>query len=154
MFNLVPWKKKLDEPAPPAVRDWHPLARFRQEFDQLLGSSWRDWPDPGFQLSPWNGLEVEDREDELVIRAEAPGFEPDEFDVQIAGNYLTLKAEHKEESTDDGRSSYRYGRFQRVVPLPTGIDPEKVEAKYHSGILTLRVPKTEAAKGRRIAVQQ
>lgn len=153
MFNLVPWKKKLPEAGSPATRDWHPLARFRDEFDQLLDSFWSDWPDPGFQFSPWSGLDVEDREDELLIRAEAPGFEPDEFDVQITGNHLTLRAEHKEEASGGGKSSYRYGQFQRTVPLPTGIDPEKVEARYHSGVLTLRVPKTEAAKGRRITVQ-
>jgi HSP20 family protein len=155
MFSLIPWKKKREgNGGALAHPEMYPLARFRQEFDNLLDRFWNDWPEMGMEPARWGwGMDVEDKENEVVVRTEAPGYEPDEFDVQLSGNHLIVKAEHKEEQKGEAGSSYRYGRFHRMVPLPHGVEPENIEARYHSGVLTIRVPKTEETKGKRIPVK-
>ncbi len=93
----------------------------------------------------------------MVVRAEVPGFEPGEVDVQVSGNLLTVKAEKKEEKKGkDGDGRYeerRYRTFHQSVTLPPGTDPGKIEARYKNGLLEVHVPKSEQAKGKRIPVK-
>jgi HSP20 family protein len=167
MFNLIPWKKKnnKEQGRELVAHQGHLLAEMRDEFDTLFNrflSRWflSRWAGPfGEELGPgrfW-GLEVEDRDHEVMVQAEAPGFEPDDLDVQVSGNLLTIKAEKKEESQGrkgDGRyEERRYRTFHRTVTLPPGTDPDKIEAKYHNGLLEVHVPKSEQAKGKRIPVK-
>lgn len=177
MFSLIPWKKRSgniavhrDEP----VREWDrgyegdlfPLARLRDEFDALVhrffGDPWFGsrmgelpalWNESPLDLN-WD-LGWEDRGNEYVYQAELPGFEPGDFDVKISGNVLSVRAEHKEEKKEkkNGGSQYRYGTFTRSVTLPHGVDEQRIDARYHSGILELHLPKTEEAKGKRIEVK-
>ena len=90
----------------------------------------------------------------MVVRAEAPGFEPGDFDLQVRGNQLTLCACHQDDSgkTDGG---YQWSRqeFSRTVTLPDDVDPEKVEANYRSGVLTVTLPKAKPSSSRKITVQ-
>jgi HSP20 family protein len=92
----------------------------------------------------------------VVVRAEAPGFEATDFDVQVSGDVLTIRAEHKEESREGGEggpAESRYGCFERWVTLPGGTDRDKVEARYRNGVLEVHLPKTPEAQGRRIEVK-
>jgi HSP20 family protein len=102
-------------------------------------------------------VNVEDTDKEIVIRAEAPGFEPQDFDIHISGNTLTIQAEHKHEAEEkQGEYRYterRYGRFQRSIPLSTAVNADKVETRYHNGVLEMRLPRTEEAPRRRIDVK-
>jgi HSP20 family protein len=175
MFNLIPWKKRGGNVAvrrDASLGDWqyqwdrdvHPLARLREEFDTLLTRFFDDrwWEDrfgPSNLLSEshpgWNwDLGWEDKENEYVFQAELPGFEPEDFEVKVSGNVLMVRAEHKDEKQDkDGGSSYHYGSFSRSVTLPRGVDSQKIDARYHSGVLELHLPKTEEARGKRIEVK-
>jgi HSP20 family protein len=156
MFNLIPWKKKGNGDGGTMVeREFHPLARLRDEFDSLLDRYWhgQGLPEGPFGFSRGWGLDLADEEKEFVVRAEAPGFEPDDFDVQILRNQLIVKAEHKEEQKEEGSSSFHYGKLHRMITLPDGIEPDKVEARYHSGVLEIRLPKGPEAVGKRIAVK-
>ena len=161
MFSLVPWRKRRNEESRSlAPRGRHPLAQLREEFDQLFDRFLSEWPAPlGSELGldrPW-GLDVEDREQEVVVQAELPGFEAGDLDVQVSGNVLTIRAERKHESQEgkgNGRHQERgYSRVFRTVTLPAGIDRDKVEARYRNGVLEVHVPKTETARGKRIPVQ-
>ncbi len=173
MFNLIPWKKRSgniavhrDEPVGKMShgfdRDVYPLARARDEFDSLMRRFFDDrWFDErlGNLPSLWNeprldwDLGWEDRENEYVFHAELPGFEVEDFDIKVSGNMLTVQAEHKEEKKKNGGSHYRYGSFSRTVTLPHGVDEEKIDARYHSGVLELHLPKTEQVQGKRIEVK-
>lgn len=166
MFNLIPWNRKT-----PAQQGGeltrgqeHPLMQLRNEMDVLFDRFWRDWPDFDQAFKGWPvlgeelpnlgwGMEVDDRENEIVVRAEAPGFEPKEFDVRVSSGHLILEAEHKEESKEGNGRRYQYGQFRRTLPLPPGIEEDKIEAKYRNGVLEVKVPKGEAAKAKRITVQ-
>lgn len=89
-----------------------------------------------------------------MVRAEAPGFEPSDFDLQIRGNELVCQCDNQERGRrkDKGYREWRRQEFQRAVTLPSAVDADKVEATYRNGILTLTLPKTEKTKGRRIEV--
>ncbi|MHB8864868.1 MAG: Hsp20/alpha crystallin family protein [Pirellulaceae bacterium] len=93
-----------------------------------------------------------DHEKEYVVHAELPGFEPEDFEIKTSGNLLTVRAEHKETKEQDGGSSYRYGSFSRSFTLPEGVDCDNIDASYHSGVLNVRLPKTEQAQAKRIPV--
>lgn len=162
MFNLIPWKKKTNkEQGRELVRQQgHPLAEMRDEFDTLFNRFLSRWAGPFGEelgLGRFWALDVEDGDQEVVVKAEAPGFEPADLDVQVSGNLLTIKAEKKEESQGKkGNGSYqqrRYRTFHRTVTLPPGTNPDKIEAKYHNGLLEVHVPKSEQAKGKRIEVK-
>jgi len=111
----------------------------------------------GGGLEPLWGVDVRDTDKEIVVRAEAPGFEPQDFDIHVSGNQLTIEAEHKQESEEKrGDFHYterRFGRFQRLIPLSTAVDTDKVEARYHNGVLELHLPRTEEVERRRIEVK-
>jgi HSP20 family protein len=151
--NLIPWKQQSDSELM-EVDPKNELAQFRANFDRMLSKMWSgDWDDA------WNkgwGCDVQDAEDEIVVRAEAPGFEPDEIDVRLSAGRLVMQAEHKTEvvKTGNGNGHFSsYGKFYRAMSVPAGIEADKIEASYKNGILEVHLPKGEEAKSKRIAVQ-
>lgn len=160
MFNLIPWKKKHEHGSEGSLVGQtfdRSLPQLRSDFDSLVSSFWNDWlfsDDRWLQSRLGWSFDMEEKEDAYLVRAEAPGFESDDFEVDVQGNYLSIRAERKEEQTNGGNGSrYQYGRFERTTLLPTGVDTENVSARYHSGVLELRLPKKEESRGKRIVVQ-
>ncbi len=152
MTRLSPWKRHWGGNGG-ALTEWsaHPLERFRQEFNEMMERFFENFPAFAEERG-WN-VEVDDRDDELVVHAEAPGFAPEDFNVQVAGNYLRIHAEHKEEGDEEGASWRRYGAIHETIPLPPGVDVDRINAHYRNGILNIHIPKGEEAKGKRIEVK-
>jgi HSP20 family protein len=102
-------------------------------------------------------VDVHEDDNALVLRAELPGVQRDDIDIQVDGNVLTLRGERKIEAEQDNRRYHRiervYGTFVRQFQLPTNVDATKIEAKLTDGILTLSLPKKEEQKPRRIEVK-
>lgn len=100
-------------------------------------------------------VDVIDREDELVVRAELPGVEKNDLDVSISDTTVTIKGatkrEEKEEKGDYYRCEMTQGEFARTVTLPAAVDGAKAKAKFKDGLLELTLPK--AAKSKRHSVQ-
>lgn len=87
------------------------------------------------------------KDDNLVIRAEMPGVDPDkDIDVVAGDGFLTIKGERKEEHEDSHRSEFYYGSFMRTIPLPTGVDEKSVKAEYKDGILEVQIAYPSAPK--------
>ncbi len=133
-----------------------PLRRLRSEFDRLFDEFVQGWGG----LPTWSqgresgwGLDVEDKDDKIVVRAEAPGFEPNDFDLQVKDNQLVLCACQSEEKTEEGGRQWHQQELYRSIPLPTGVDTEHVDAQYRNGVLTVTMPKTEEGKSRKIEVK-
>lgn len=147
--NLIPWGSSK-ETEMVAVDPKTEVAQFRANFDKMLERIWSgDWEDA------WNsgwGCDIQDGEGEIVVRTEAPGFEPEEFDVQLSGTRLVVQAEHKTESGNGNGKSTRYGKLYRAMTVPSGIEADKIQASYKHGILELHLPKGEEARSKRIAV--
>ena len=102
-------------------------------------------------------LDVEETDNEFTLHVEIPGVKPDEVDVSIEENVLTIAGAREfysdREAEGFRRIERRFGRFHRAVRLPDRVDPDKVSAAYRDGLLTVTVPKAESAKPRRIQVE-
>jgi HSP20 family protein len=162
MWNLIPWRKERPEQGgnlmvgDPFEREF---ARVREEFDNLLSRMWSGGPLMGDRRfgdrsqQPW-GFDVEETDSHYLAHFDAPGFEVGDFDVKISGNQLTVSAERKESKEGKNGSSIRYGRFERSLYLPEGADIEQIEARYHNGVLELKIPKGQDAQNvKRIEVK-
>jgi len=136
---------------------YEPLRRMREEFDKMVEQFFGSWPSVGEMVSrPMNwGWDLQEEDTTITVRAEAPGFEPSDFDVQVRGDQLVLRASHKAETEEKDRGFREWHRqeFYRSISLPQGTDHEKVEATYRNGILTVTLPKTEETKARHIPVK-
>ena len=114
-------------------------------------------------LLPWEGpelgfpLDVYETEDSLVVKAALPGVKPEEVEISVTGDILTIKGETKSEEEvkreDYHRRELRYGSFCRSVPLPTGVNHNKADAIFEQGVLTVTLPKAEEAKPKTIKVK-
>jgi len=136
----------------------HPLRQLRDEFDSLFDRFFGGWPTPFAgdreDLPRFWDFDLEDAGDHVVVRAEAPGFENDDFNIQVNGTQLTIRAEKKHEEKGKGNGySYSERRLHRSVMLPAGTDTEKIEARYRNGVLEIHMPKSPEAQGKRIAVK-
>lgn len=102
-------------------------------------------------------VDVHEDEESLVLHAELPGVKREDIDIQVDGNVLTLKGERKLATGDEKRRYHRversYGSFVRQWQLPTNIDATKVDASFAEGVLTLKLPKKEEQKSRKIEVR-
>jgi HSP20 family protein len=94
-------------------------------------------------------LGVTENDKEVVVRAEIPGFEEKELDIQLHNDVLTIKAE--KEQKGEGREEYR--SYSRTITLPPGVEAEKAQASYRNGVLEMRFPRAESSRPRRIAIQ-
>jgi HSP20 family protein len=154
-------------PAPAGERAWRPTVwhedpfrRLRDEMESLFSHFFGRWPG-GRALEEFparfRDVDVEETDNEITVRDAIPGFEPKDFDIHVSGNTLTIRAEHKgatEQKEHGSRSrEWHYGRYERSIPLSTAVDPDKVQARYHSGVLELRLPRTEPSQRRRIEVK-
>lgn len=148
--NLIPWKHSTDSELA-KIDPKNEIAQFRANFDKMLSRLWNgEWEDV------WNdgwGCEIQDGETEIVVRAEAPGFEPDEIDVQLSGNRLVIQAEHKAEAKNGNGHTSRYGKLYRAMSVPSGIEADKIKASYKHGVLEVHLPKGEDARSKRIVVE-
>lgn len=169
MFHLVPWKKRYGESRlrePESTRQGPQEAvtqtPLREDFDQLFSQLFEDRlsrelserfkSQEGFDS--WN-LGWEDQEQAYAFEAALPGYEPEDIQVNLAGNLLTVRAEQKSESKgENGSRSYRYGSFLKRLTVPRGVKTEALEADYHNGVLHLRLPKDETSQARRIEVKR
>jgi HSP20 family protein len=118
----------------------------RERFE--LPELWRRFFEPDFTGS-WLRVEEFVDGDKFVVKAELPGLDPDkDVELTITEGVLHIRAERHEkaeEKTKEGfRSEFRYGSYERSMPLPMGAKEEDVKAAYHDGILEIRVPMGEA----------
>jgi HSP20 family protein len=100
--------------------------------------------------------ELHETPEAIQLRLEVPGMEAKDIDVQVTAQAVALSGERKSESKTQekgmSRSEFRYGRFQRVIPLPTRIQNDKVQAEYKNGVLNLTLPKAEDEKNKVVKV--
>jgi HSP20 family protein len=162
MKSLIPWRKRSTEPGKagelvPFGDFPFSLSRMRDEFDRLFDRMAREFSALAeFNGEGWRwGLEVKDQDDKIIVKAEAPGFEAGDFDVRVEDGRMVLSASKKVETKDEKGQvkEYREQECYESVALPAGIDKDKVDAKYHSGVLTVTMPKTAEGKAKKIAVK-
>jgi HSP20 family protein len=101
-------------------------------------------------------IDVVENEENVVVKAELPGFNPENVDVRVEGNLLSLRGEYNQENEkQEGEYHLRECRqssFNRTISLPAAVDTDKANADFENGILTLTLPKHEAAKPKKISI--
>ncbi len=121
---------------------------FGTRFSPLMGN----WPDLGRRSM----VNVQEDEQHYILSAEIPGIPQEEIDINVNGNILTIRAEHREESrAEKNDQSYRrqFRSFQQSFTLPNTVNPDHIEAHYQYGVLDILLPKTEQAKPKKIEIQ-
>jgi HSP20 family protein len=138
---------------------WDPFGDMRTTMDRLFDEGFsRPWrlvqSSPDYEST--FPVEVSETDDALEIKASLPGVKPDEVEITVSNDVLTIKAAHEERKEDKKRDYYRreirYGSFHRSLSLPTSVDSDKAEATFDNGILHLTLPKAEAVRPKQIKV--
>jgi len=140
------------------VRD--PFTREMQAWRNALENMMNDMV-PAANYSeprPWAlALDVAEVEDGFTVKASLAGIDPDDLEITLTDNVLTIKGEIKEEEDiEEGKyhlRERRFGMFQRSIALPVPVDADKIEATYKDGVLTLKIPKVEEVKPKRINIK-
>lgn len=153
-MNLIPWRKAEKTNGGMGTG----ITRLRDEMDQLFDQFFQD---------PWGAIsraagqlavDVTESDEEVRVVAELPGVDPKDVDINISGNMLTITGEKKQETEEKQRNYYfaerAFGRFQRSIELPSSVDPDKVDALYKNGTLTIHMAKRSDALRKKIEVKQ
>jgi HSP20 family protein len=142
------------------------LGRWERDMDRMMedffGRRTRHWwPERWFRGDELERrvplVDVFEDKDEIVVKAEIPGMDKDNIEVNLTDHTLTIKGEKKKEEEIKEENYYRaersYGSFIRTVELPAEVHTDKVKANFKNGVLEVRMPKTEAAKAKEIKVK-
>jgi len=145
MANLTPWEPFRD------MRRMHDA--LDRMFDRaLIGSS--DYENFSFGSMP---VDLYETDDNVIVKAAAPGIKPEELEITITGDRLNIRGEISEEHEDKNAKYYlrerRFGSFNRSISLPSTVDGDKAKAEFENGILILTVPKKEEAKPKAITIK-
>jgi HSP20 family protein len=142
---------------------WEPfkeMMSLREAMNHLFEDSFirpSAWPTPFEGEGLGLPVDVIESKDNIVIKASVPGIKPEDIDVSVTGDLLTIRGETKsEERVEQGsylRQERRYGKFERSLQLPTMVVADKADAKFEHGVLTLTLPKAEESKPRTIKVK-
>lgn len=121
-------------------------------FDDILVPTTRRENGMGFVPA----AELKETEDAIHLKLEVPGLEAKDLNVEVTADSVSISGERQTETKTEEkgvfRSEFRYGKFQRVIPLPTEVDNQNVQAEYKDGILMLTLPKVEHEKRKVVKV--
>jgi HSP20 family protein len=135
-----------------AIMRWQPLYELNtlsRDMNRLLERlpkhNWEGLESAG-QTDGWvPAVELKETETEIVLRAEVPGVQAENLDVNVTRNAVAITGEHRYEKQTEEKgyfhSEFRYGQFNRIVPLPCKVENEQAKADFKDGILTLTIPK-------------
>jgi len=157
--------EKAKEKETKAVTPWRPfmdLTRWERDMERMMegffGRRMRPWfpRTEGVEMTA-PAVDVYEEKDDIIVKAELPGMEKDNIEVNLADHMLTIKGEKKKEEEIKEENYYRserfHGSFLRTVELPKDVHGDKVKASFKNGILEVRLPKTEEAKRKEVKVK-
>lgn len=144
-----------------ARRPLDPMSSLRR-LNSVLDEAFNAWPleteERGAETSAWlPACDVFENREAVKIVAEVPGVRPEDVKLSLENNLLTIRGEKKQQAEEKNERVHRYersyGTFERTFSLPTTVDPERIDANYSHGILTVSIPKVERARPREIPVK-
>ena len=128
---------------------WDIFDRFFEDFELPMGFREETEFTPAFDVS--------ETENELIVKAEVPGMDKKDINVNLSDGLLTITGEKHHEKKEETEKYHcferRYGKFSRTMRLPSEVETEKVDAVYKDGVLTITLPKSEAVKPKQIEVK-
>ncbi|MBE9111265.1 Hsp20/alpha crystallin family protein [Nodosilinea sp. LEGE 07298] len=134
------------------IAHWEPfrgIEQLHQEMNHLFDRLMQEGNGGGRSLTFIPSAEMEETDQAIQLKLEVPGLEAKDLDVEVTDSTVSIKGERKSKSKTEEkgivRSEFRYGTFERVIPLPASIQTANVQANYKNGLLTLILPKVESA---------
>lgn len=161
--DLIPWKRDekrmvVHKPEDPFYALQERVNRlFDTFFDYPLGIS---TPFERTMAGFTPRVDITETDKAVIVEAELPGLDNDDISVTFDRDVLTIRGEKKAEKEEKHKNYYRmermYGSFHRTIPMPCEVDADRIKAKFKKGVLTVTLPKTEAAQSsvKRIAVKK
>lgn len=144
-----------------AIMRWEPFReiesmqqQMNQLFDRMMSSTDGERKGNGMSFMP--AAEIHETDNEIKLHVEVPGIDVKDLDVKVSEDAVAITGERKSQidREDKGmhRSEFRYGRFQRIIPLPAPIQNDKVQADFKNGVLSLIMPKSEEHKHKVVSI--
>jgi HSP20 family protein len=139
---------------------WNPFSDMnllQNQMNRLFDSAIQGWPGDAKGTTSWvPAADIYESDEDLVVNLDLPGIDPKAVDVRVENNLLTIRGERQFDQKQNAENYHRversYGAFGRSFNLSTSVNPEKIRAVYQAGVLTIVLPKAEAAKPRKIEV--
>lgn len=152
---ITRWKPERE------LSTWSPfrdLLNMQKELGRVFDGLFTDYDTEGSFAATWAPrVDVVERKDSYVIKAELPGVDKNDVKITLQENVLTIRGEKKQEKEEKDSNMHRiersYGAFERSFSLPTNVKGEKIDASYKDGILAITLPKVEEAKPKEIEVK-
>jgi HSP20 family protein len=152
-MKLTRWQPFRD------IERWEPIhemENLQQEMNRLFDRFAHLGNDDTKIMTVRPSVEIEETDNAFNLKLEVPGLEVKDLDIRVAEDTVKISGERKKESKTEEkgfvRSEFSYGRFERVIPLPTRIQNDQVTAEYKNGILTMMLPKAEEEKQKVVKV--
>jgi HSP20 family protein len=133
------------------------LTRMQRDLENMLERFFGD-AGPGSMTGGFAPpVDIVDRGTEVVVRADLPGMEQKDIQIELQDGALSIRGERRE-ARDENKDTYRWserweGVFMRTIPLPTGVDPNKIQAQFKNGVLEVHMPKKQEAATKKIEVK-
>jgi HSP20 family protein len=144
-LELAPWRRR------------GALRPFRRELEEFWDRFFGEMPLAEGPEAWMPSIDISETDGSVMVKAEMPGMEAKDIDIDITGDVLTLRGEKKVEEEKKEERYYcrerHYGSFQRSFRLPAGVHSDKVDAKFKNGVLTIDIPKSEESKHQRIEIK-
>jgi HSP20 family protein len=144
---IIPWSR----------RDRNELSRLDREMGNIFDRFFTSLGEPFFEYRAWPAIDVAEKQDTIMVRAEVPGCKPEDIDVSVYGDTLTISGEKKDSQEEKREGFYHvessYGSFRREVQLPTDVDEQKIDAEYKDGVLSIMLPKAQKSKAVKVKVK-
>jgi HSP20 family protein len=139
---------------------WNPfseMSMLQNHMNRLFDNAMHGWPGESNGTTQWTPVaDIYESENELVVNLDLPGVDPKTVDIQVENNVLTIRGERQFEDKQNKEHFHRversYGAFARSFTLATSVDADKIRASYKAGVLSITLPKAEAAKPKRIQI--
>ena len=142
---------------------WEPVSEFmtlRDAMDRLFDDALtRPFSQSRNGGSTWSSLPLDmyQTNDDVVVQAVVPGFRPDQVQIHVTGDVLTIRGEAQQEQENKDRAwhirEHRFGSFERSIALPVPVVSDKAAAEFENGVLTITLPKAEEVKPRTITIK-
>jgi HSP20 family protein len=139
---------------------WNPFSEMsllQNQMNRLFDTALQGWPGESNGTTQWTpAADIYESENELVVNLDLPGVDPKMVEIRVENNILSIRGERQFEDNQNKDSFHRversYGPFARSFTLSTAVDADKIRAGYKSGVLSITLPKAEAAKPKRIQI--
>jgi len=135
-----------------------PFRALQDEMDEMLSRFSENWTGEGVaEAASVPSLDLSETDGDVQLTVDVPGMKPEEIDVEVTGQTVRIRGEHKEEKEEKGRTYHRIerrsGSIFRSVELPCAVKEDKVVAEYKEGVLKVTLPKSEESKSHKVKIK-